>query len=471
MDEKKISPSGEVQGGTYTDKRFELEEIIKSNISPMALKNKLAQYHESDIEAAMEELKVEERAKIYHSLDAEALADILECSRDIETYFGELSTKKKIEVLSRLEIDTVVELLRRVDKNERSLIIGFMDDESKREVALISSFDDDEIGSKLTTNYISITRDIDVRQAMRELVDQAAENDNISVIYVTEENGRFYGAIDLKDLIIARETASLDDLVSLTYPYVYAKEEIEECIERLKSFTEDSIPVLDDDNRLIGVITARDVVQVVDDELGEDYAMFAGLTAEEDLKEPVSTSLKKRLPWLITLLGLGMVVSTVVGLFEAVVSQLTVIVAFQSLILSMAGNVGTQSLGVTIRVLMDEKLSGKQKLGLVFKETKIGFLNGMILGLVSFVLTGLYIMFLKGRMPAEAFSISFCIGCALVVSMTVSGLSGTTVPLIFKKLDIDPAVASGPLITTLNDLLGVISYYGLAWLFLIKFCM
>ena len=471
MNEKRNMLLGEPQNVSYPDRRHELEKIIKSNISPMALKNKLAQYHESDISAAMEDLSAEERAKIYHALDADALADILECSKDMETYFAELSTRKKTEVLSRLEIDTVVELLRRVDKNERSLIIGFMDDESKREVALISSFDEDEIGSKLTTNYISITRDINVRQAMRELVAQAAENDNISVIYVTEENGRFYGAIDLKDLIIARESDSLESLVSPAYPYVYGREEIEECIERLKSFTEDSVPVLDDDNRLIGVITARDVVQVVDDELGEDYAMFAGLTAEEDLKEPVVTSLKKRLPWLVTLLALAMVVSSVVGLFEGIVSQLTLIVCFQSLILDMAGNVGTQSLGVTIRVLMDEKLSGKQKFGLVFKETKIGFFNGMILGVLSFVLTGLYIMLFKGKTPFEAFSISFCIGCALVVSMTLSGLSGTTVPLIFKRINIDPAIASGPLITTLNDLVAVVSYYGLAWLLLIKLCI
>lgn len=218
MNEKRNMPLGEPQNVSYPDRRHELEEIIKSNISPMALKNKLAQYHESDISAAMEDLSAEERAKIYHALDADALADILECSKDMETYFTELSTRKKTEVLSRLEIDTVVELLRRVDKNERSLIIGFMDDESKREVALISSFDEDEIGSKLTTNYISITRDINVRQAMRELVAQAAENDNISVIYVTEENGRFYGAIDLKDLIIARESDSLESLVSPAYP-------------------------------------------------------------------------------------------------------------------------------------------------------------------------------------------------------------------------------------------------------------
>ncbi|MFR2189829.1 MAG: magnesium transporter [Blautia sp.] len=131
--------------------------------------------------------------------------------------------------------------------------------------------------------------------------------------------------------------------------------------------------------------------------MGEDYAKFAGLTAEEDLKEPLKESIKKRLPWLLILLGLGMVVSSVVGIFEQVVSQLTIIMCFQSLILDMAGNVGTQSLAVTIRVLMDESLTGRQKLELVWKEMRIGFSNGLILGVLSFLLIGLYIALFKGK--------------------------------------------------------------------------
>ena len=131
------------------------------------------------------------------------------------------------------------------------------------------------------------------------------------------------------------------------------------------------------------MITSQSIVELVDDEMGEDYAKFAGLTAEEDLKEPLKESIKKRLPWLLILLGLGMVVSSVVGIFEQVVSQLTIIMCFQSLILDMAGNVGTQSLAVTIRVLMDESLTGRQKLELVWKEMRIGFSNGLILGVLS----------------------------------------------------------------------------------------
>ena len=180
------------------------------------------------------------------------------------------------------------------------------------------------------------------------------------------------------------------------------------------------------------------------------------------MKEPLRESLKKRLPWLLVLLGLGMVVSSVVGVFETVVSQLTIIMCFQSLILDMAGNVGTQSLAVTIRVLMDESLTGKQKAELVWKEMTIGFSNGLILGTLSFI------ALFKGKTFMFAYAVSGCIGIALVVAMVISGAVGTCIPLFFKKINVDPAVASGPLITTINDLVAVVTYYGLSWIFLIE---
>jgi len=284
---------------------------------------------------------------------------------------------------------------------------------------------------------------------------------------VVTESQKFYGAIDLKDLIIARQDKSLEDLVATSYPYVYAEEDIDDCIEELKAYSEDSIPVLDNDNRLLGVITSSNIIDLVDDEMGEDYAMLAGLTAEEDLKEPLKESMKKRMPWLIVLLGLGMVVSSVVGVFENVVTQLPIIMAFQSLILDMAGNVGTQSLAVTIRVLMDESLTGKQKLELVFKEMRIGLCNGALLGILSFALIGLYIYFFKGKTLVFAYAVSGCIGVALLLAMLISSAVGTCIPLFFKKVGVDPAVASGPLITTVNDLVAVVTYYGLGWVFLI----
>ena len=194
----------------------------------------------------------------------------------------------------------------------------------------------------------------------------------------------------------------------------------------------------------------------------------AGLSAEEDLEEPLRKSIGKRLPWLLVLLGLGLVVSSVVGIFEKVVAHLALIVCFQSLVLDMAGNVGTQSLAVTIRVLMDEQVSKKQKLYLISKEARVGLCNGLILGVLSFLFIGLYLYLLKGQVLIMAFAISACTGIALLVAMLLSSIVGTTVPMLFKQLGVDPAVASGPLITTINDLVAVVTYYGLAWVLIIN---
>lgn len=287
----------------------------------------------------------------------------------------------------------------------------------------------------MTTNYICIHENLNIRQAMSELVRQAGENDNISTIYVVDDKEIFCGAIDLKDLLVAREYENLDDLIVRSYPYVLDHENIGDCIEQIKEYAEDSIPVLSSDGKIVGIITSSDIVEVVDDEMGDDYAKLAGLTAEEDLHETTVQSMKKRLPWLI---------------------------------LDMAGNVGTQSLAVTIRVLMDENLTGKQKISLVIKEMKIGLLNGSFLGIMAFLFLGLYIRGFKHYDWLHAFMISGCVGISLVIAMVISSFVGTMIPMFFHKIKVDPAVASGPLITTVNDLVAVLTYYGLALVFIIN---
>jgi magnesium transporter len=163
-----------------------------------------------------------------------------------------------------------------------------------------------------------------------------------------------------------------------------------------------------------------------------------------------------------------MLVSGVVGVYEKVISQLTIIMAFQSLILDMAGNVGTQSLAVTIRVLMDENLTGKQKAKLVAKEMRVGFCNGLLLGSMSIVFVGLYIWLFKHQTVGFSYLVSSCIGVSMLVAMLISSAVGTLIPMFFKKINVDPAVASGPLITTINDLVAVVTYYSLSWVLLIQ---
>ncbi len=448
----------------------EILNVIRSNASPKAMSDALSDYHENDIADAFQELSAAERQKLCRILSLDVISDIFEYLEEEKAaeYLQEIDLNKAAAILSRMETDSVIEVIKQIQKEKRMLLLQLMDPKARKDITVVAAFDEDEIGSRMTTNYIKIQQDLTVKQAMNTLIAQAEKNDNISTIFVVTDDDKFYGAIDLPDLIRARQNTALESTIVTSYPYVYGEDLIADCIEKLKDYSENSIPVLDSDNHILGVITSQSIVELVDDAMGEDYVMLAGLTAEEDLQEPLKESMKKRMPWLLILLVLGLGVSSVVGIFENVVSELPIIMAFQSLILDMSGNVGTQSLAVTIRVLMDENLTAKQKLKLVTKEMKVGFSNGLLLGILSFAAIGLFIFLVKGRPLAFSYAVSGCIGVSLLVSMIISSLVGTCIPLFFKKIHVDPAVASGPLITTVNDLVAVVTYYGLSWLLLIE---
>ncbi len=445
----------------------EIVAVIRSGAEKKQLLQRLDDYHANDIAQSLSYLSQTERLSLYAVLGVEWVSEILAYVEEPEPYARELGTEKLAAIINEMDADDAVDLLQKLDEADKEKLRPYLDEHVRADLQLIASYDEDRIGSLITTNYICIPKTLDIRAAMHELIRQAGEHDNISTLYVMDESGKFSGAIDLKDLIIARQNDSLDALIIYSYPYLFADEKIFDCIEKIKDYAEDSLPVLNQSRQIIGIITAQDVVEAVDDEMGEDYAKLAGLTAEEDLNETTGQSIKKRLPWLMILLVLGMLVSSVVGAFEGVVAILPIVICFQSLVLDMAGNVGTQSLAVTIRVLMDEELGAKEKRKLVAKESKAGMFNGLLLGALAVAFLGVYVRLFKGYAPAQAFLISFCVGVALLLSMIVSSLVGTLVPMFFKKIKVDPAVASGPLITTINDLVAVVIYYGLAWVLLI----
>lgn len=448
----------------YSD---EVLKIFRSNLPKEELIEKISDYHMGDIADAFEKMTSEERKSLYPVLGVEMVAEIFSYIEDSEEYIKEINSDKVANLISEMDSDDAVDILEKLSDTDRKRIVALLDNDAKQDVSMILSYEDDEIGSEMTTNYIVVKKNLTIKEATHQLITQAGDNDNINTIYVIDDKDSFYGAIDLKDLIVAREYQSLDELIIKSYPYVKANEKIVDCIEQLKDYAEDSIPVLDDNKHILGVITAHDIVEVVDEELGEDYAKLGGLTAEEDLNETTLQSTKKRLPWLIILLFFGMGVSSVVGMFETVVAVIPIVICFQSLILDMAGNVGTQSLAVTIRVLMDENLKASDKVKLMFKEVRVGFSNGLLLGTMSFIFVGLYIFLFKGNTFGYSFLVSGCVGFSLLASMVISSLVGTLVPMFFSKIKVDPAVASGPLITTINDLVAVVTYYGMVWIFLI----
>ena len=446
----------------------EIIELIKTIKQPRKLRRELENYHDNDISYALEGLTKEERLSLYQIIGLERTADVFSYLDDVDEYLSEINLNDAARIIEEMDSDDAVDVLEQIDDEFADKLVSLLTKKTSRDIRMIRSYDEDEIGSKMTTNYVSIPRTSTIKEAMKELIRQSEDNDNIDPIYVTDEKDQFYGEIPLKELIKARANANLENLIITEYPVIHDHEKIADALTYIREYAEQSIPVISEDNRLLGVLTAQDIIETVDEELSEDYAKLAGLTAEEDLNESLFDSMKKRLPWLGALLVLGMMVSSVVGIFEGVVAQIAIIVCFQSLVLDMAGNVGTQSLAVTIRVLMDEDVTVRQKWGLILKEVRVGFANGLLLGAASFLFIGLYVHFFKGYPWGFAFAVSFCVGVALLAAMLISSLVGTTVPMIFHKINIDPAVASGPFITTINDLVAVVSYYGLAWILLIN---
>ena len=455
------------------DYEEELLSIIRSEKSNKEIKEIILDYHDNDIASVIPRLTKEERTKLYRILGVDAVSNVFTYLDDIEEFITELEIEKVADIIESMDADDALDVLEELSDDQKNEILNLIDEDAQVDIKLLDSYDDDRIGSKMTTNFVTVSKTATVKQAMRSVISQAAENDNIATIYVVDGDGVFYGAIELRDLVIARDSTPLDDIIVTNYPFLYANEYTADCIERLKDYSEDSIPVLNENNVLIGVITSSDVVEAVDEELADDYAKFAGLTTEEDLDEPLNKSIAKRIPWLIILLGLGLAVAAVIGLFQNLIpTSLIILYTFQSLILGMCGNSGTQSLGVTIRVLSDDELTAKDKWKFVFKELRVGFCNGLIIGAIAFLLIGLYVQFVEvdfiNQYNVSGFAVSICIAISLLISMVIASLDGTLIPMLFKKVGIDPAVASGPLITTINDLVAVCAYYGVSLLLLVN---
>ena len=446
----------------------ELKNILSLPISDEEKKNKILQYHESDIADLLDELEPEERDELYRILGNDNIADVWSHSENIEELIQDVEPEKAADIIENMDADDAIDVLEELDEEQREEIVNLMEPEAKEDIKAITKYDDDMIGSRMTNNYVSILNTNTVKEAMKRVVAEAADNDNVSNIYVVDEANKLIGVIELRDLIIARSNTDLKTIIKLNYPYFRATELVVDCLPDMKEYSLDSYPILNNDDELIGVITSGDVTEAIDDELGEDYAKLAGLTDEEDPNEGVLHSVKKRLPWLIILLVLGLVQSFSMTGFERVIAALPIIVFFQTLVLDMAGNVGTQSLAVTIRRLSTLEDSKKKIFRAIVKELRIGFINGLILGILSFTFVLLFLFITKQGVHDSVFTWieglkgAGIVGIALLTAMSVASFVGAVVPVIFLKIHIDPAVASGPFITTINDITALLIYYGLA---------
>lgn len=434
-------------------------------------KQQLLMFHENDIADALVSLPKEKRLMVYEILGNELSSDVFSyIDDDVENYVKELDYEKAADLIEQMDADDAVDVLDEVSEEDKSEILKRMEGEIVDDIKLISSYDDEQIGSHMTTNFIAIKKNSTVPEAMKEVIKEAGDHDNVGVIYVLNDDDTFYGAIQLRDLIRARKEDPLDSIIKKQYPTILATSLISENVNELRDYVPDSIPVINQHGQVVGSITSDDIIESLGEEFSEDYAKLGGLSKAEDLEEPVFKSVWKRIPWLVTLLILGLLISLLISSFEQVFTLFPVIILFQSTILDMAGNVGTQSLAVTIRVLTvedDKKILHKT----VSKEIKVGFLNGLFLGILSF---GVVLLFLIIRKPifqnnlvgtiTEYTKTAGVVSFSMFMAMGMSSFFGSLIPIVFKKIKIDPAVASGPFITTINDIIAVLIYYGITTL-------
>lgn len=446
----------------------EILEIIRNKqLSKEDLTKELSQYHESDIAQAIPLLDEEEQKELFHKLSIDDLAELFTYLENPEEYLEEMSVEEAADIVEAMDADDAVDVLEDVEPDVLEDILEEMEDESKKDIELIKQYDEDEIGSKITTNFIVVPKNASIKLAMHILIAEAPENDNISNIFVVDEENKYFGTIELKDLIIARANSELIDITKTSYPTLHDKDLVEDVIAELKDIDLEIIPVLNDKDEIIGVITSSDIIETVDEELGEDYAKFAGLTEEEEVDESFLHSVRKRIPWLAMLLGLDIVTSTVLTNFEFVIASLPSLVLFQSLVLDTSGNAGTQALAVTIRSLTNNEITKKNFWRNILKEFLTGLFNGLFAGLVSLTITFLFLVITKNMVTADGtiltqLKASLTVSIALFTAIPMSTLAGLLFPILLKKIGVDPAVASGPLITTLSDVCGVSIYYGIS---------
>ena len=446
----------------------EIIELIKSTSDPAVLYDLLSHYHKNDIARSFEYLSPEELEEVYKAFNEQELSEIFSYLEDVKEYIEGLEVEQAAEIIELMASDDAVEVLEELDEEDRNEILELMDEEVVDDIELLQSYDDDVIASYMTNNYIAVKKDCSIKQAMKTVVEEASRNDNFTIIYVVNEDNTLYGTIELKDLIKARATDNLDDIIKKSYPSILDLTKVQEALIEVKEYEIDSIPVVNSDNVLLGVVTTNDLLELVDDELSDDYAKLAGLSSEEELEESTFLSVKKRIPWLCILLLLGLLISMVMGIFEGAIKAVPAIVFFQSMILGMGGNVGTQSLAVTIRAISDTEITRKEMFRLIFKEIRIAFFNGLLIALISFVVVSLYLIISKTEIDPSyqsqyipIFKTAAVVSSSLIITMVISGLIGTLIPIILQKCKVDPAVASGPFITSINDIMAIVVYYGI----------
>lgn len=437
----------------------QLKKDLKENNLPDFRENFLEMhiYEQSQFYQTLDE---NERQLVYAYLSPRELAEMFdvleEDNENIKDYLGEMRAGYASDMLAQMYTDNAVDLLNTLNKKQMGKYLSLMDAEDAAEIKELLHYEDETAGAIMTTEFVSIVANQTVRSAMYVLKRVAKEAETIYYTYVVDQDNYLVGVISLRDLLVSDDDEMIADILNDRIISVHVGDDQEDVAQTFRDYDFLALPVTDYEDHLLGIVTVDDIIDVIDDEAASDYSGLAGVNVEEVHENPLKAA-SKRLPWLITLLFLGMATASLINRYEELVSEASILAAFITLITGTAGNAGTQSLAVAVRRLAFNDNKAKSYLQTILSEILTGLVTGFVTGL-----TILAIVWVWQGNPI----LGFVIGMAMMCAITVANLAGSLIPMLMDKLGFDPAVASGPFITTLSDLTSVLIYFNIASLFM-----
>ncbi|QWB96458.1 magnesium transporter [Mycoplasmatota bacterium] len=354
-----------------------------------------------------------------------------------------------------MDPDDAADMIQALEEENQEAIILALGEDS--EILSLMHYEDDEAGSLMTNLVLELTPDMDVKQATKKVIKQAPDVETINQLFVVDENQQFLGVVSLKSLLKAKMPLMISDLM-LTSPFVYDKDSITSVVSQMNQYNIYVMPVCDENDKLLGLITLDDAFDVFEEEAQEDFERLAALP--ETIKgTPIKIALH-RFPWLLMLLFVSIPVSLLTHAFNDIIAAVAVIVIFQPMISGAAGNVATQALAVTLQSFANEETHLFKN---AFKEVVTGLLNAIFIGIAAFLITFTFSS-LQSSITVEPVKMSLIVSLSLILTVFIAPMIAIFVPSLLKTINIDPAVASGPLITTLLDMTTVLIYFSLATL-------
>lgn len=438
------------------------EELIKSiEILIEEKRNKeletlLNDMHYADIAEIIHELNINEAIYIIRLLDTEKTSDVItELDEDFRDKILEnMSAKEIADELIELDTDDAVDIISELPDNRKSEVISYIEDvEHAKDIVDLLRYDEDTAGGLMAKELVKVNENWNVLKCVKEMREQAEFVKRVHSIYVVDDNDVLKGRLSLKDLLTTSTRSNIKDIYIPKVDYVYVTDTAEDVARIMAKYDLEAIPVVDEMKRLVGRITIDDVVDVIKEEAEKDYQLAAGITNDVEADDSIWKLTKARLPWLLIGMFGGLGAASIINGFQGAMEKYPILLIFIPLIQATAGNVGVQSSAIVVQGLANNSIDG-EVLGRLFKESLLGLINGL-------AIAGVVILVSHFAFNTD-YSISLTVAIALITVIINAAVIGTFIPIFLDKRGVDPAVATGPFITTSNDVLGILIYFSIA---------